>query len=404
MRRPSLSRPAAAQLAEDRGDAAGPVHVLHVVVASSARPWPGTAPAGRSRRCRRGRSRPRPPGRRRAGAAPCWSSRPWRRRAPSRSRRPPGWRSRAAARVASSCGRTSARQSSTTVRPASRNSSRRAAWVASVEPLPGSARPSASVRQFIELAVNMPEQEPQVGQAERSMRVELGVGRPASTPTRRSRVIRSIGACATPVDDDGLAGLHRAAGDEDRRDVQPQRGDQHARGDLVAVGDADQRVGAVRVDHVLDRVGDQLAAGQRVEHAAVAHRDAVVDGDRVELAPHAAGLADRVGDEVAEVLEVHVTGHELGEAVRDGDDRLAEVVVGHAGGAPERAGSGHVAAVGGHAGTKGRHVGLQPGRAAGRGRCGVGRGAGRPPRGGLTVRAVPGRHGPGDARGIHNGE
>src|SRR5690606_10970655 len=40
--------------------------------------------------------------------------------------------------------------------------------VASSEPLPGSDRPSASVRQFIELAVNMPEQEPQVGQAERS--------------------------------------------------------------------------------------------------------------------------------------------------------------------------------------------------------------------------------------------
>ncbi|MCY1237142.1 hypothetical protein D9M72_498270 [compost metagenome] len=45
----------------------------------------------------------------------------------------------------------------------------RSAWVASVEPLPGSDRPRASVRQFIELAVNMPEQEPQVGQAERSM-------------------------------------------------------------------------------------------------------------------------------------------------------------------------------------------------------------------------------------------
>ncbi len=29
-------------------------------------------------------------------------------------------------------------------------------------------QPSASVRQFAELAVNMPEQEPQVGQAERS--------------------------------------------------------------------------------------------------------------------------------------------------------------------------------------------------------------------------------------------
>src|SRR5687767_9524589 len=58
---------------------------------------------------------------------------------------------------------------STTRRPASRNSALRSAWVASTEPLPGSERPSASVRQFIELAVNMPEQEPQVGQADRSM-------------------------------------------------------------------------------------------------------------------------------------------------------------------------------------------------------------------------------------------
>jgi len=45
------------------------------------------------------------------------------------------------------------------------NSSRRAVCVASVVPLPGSASPIASVRQFIELAVNIPEQEPHVGQA-----------------------------------------------------------------------------------------------------------------------------------------------------------------------------------------------------------------------------------------------
>ena len=53
--------------------------------------------------------------------------------------------------------------------PASLNSCSRSAWVASREPLPGWERPSASVRQFMELAVNMPEQEPQVGQALRSI-------------------------------------------------------------------------------------------------------------------------------------------------------------------------------------------------------------------------------------------
>ena len=45
----------------------------------------------------------------------------------------------------------------------------RSACVASKEPLPGKLKPKASVKQFIELAVNIPEQEPQVGQAERSI-------------------------------------------------------------------------------------------------------------------------------------------------------------------------------------------------------------------------------------------
>ena len=61
--------------------------------------------------------------------------------------------------------------SSTATRPAARNSSLRSAWVATMVPLPGSDRPSASVRQFIELAVNMPEQEPQVGQELRSISI-----------------------------------------------------------------------------------------------------------------------------------------------------------------------------------------------------------------------------------------
>ncbi len=59
---------------------------------------------------------------------------------------------------------------STTVRPAFSYSALRAVWVARTEPLPGRERPRASVRQFIELAVNMPEQLPQVGQAFSSMR------------------------------------------------------------------------------------------------------------------------------------------------------------------------------------------------------------------------------------------
>ena len=66
------------------------------------------------------------------------------------------------------------------------------------------------------------------------------------------------------------------------------------------------RVGAVRVDHVLDGVGDELARGQRVEHAVMAHGDAVIDRDGVELLGDAAGRLDLARDQLAEVLQVHV--------------------------------------------------------------------------------------------------
>src|SRR6185369_3561931 len=87
----------------------------------------------------------------------------------------------------------------------------------------------------------------------------------------------------------------------------------------------------------------------------MAHRDPVVDGDGVELFRNAAGLLDLARHQLAEVLEVHMPGHELGEGVDDRDDRLAEVFVLHAGRAPEAAGARHVAAMGGGAGTIGRH-------------------------------------------------
>ena len=145
----------------------------------------------------------------------------------------------------------------------------------------------------------------------------------------------------------GLSGLHWSAGDEDRRDVEAHRRHQHAGRDLVAVGDAHQRVGTVGVDHVLDRVGDEIAAREAVEHAVVPHGDAVVDRDGVELLRHPAGGFDLAAHELPEILEVDVAGYELGERVRYGDDRFVEVVVGHAGGTPERSGTGLVTSLGG---------------------------------------------------------
>ncbi len=82
-------------------------------------------------------------------------------------------------------------------------------------------------------------------------------------------------------------------------------------------------------------VGDQLAAGQRVLHARVAHGDAVVDADRVEHERHAAGLAHALLDVLPDLVQVDVAGDDVDVAVADGDERLAEVVLADAGGAEQ---------------------------------------------------------------------
>ena len=87
----------------------------------------------------------------------------------------------------------------------------------------------------------------------------------------------------------------------------------------------------------------------------MAHGDAVIDRDGVELFRDSARLFDFARDELAEILQVHVAGHELGERIDHGNDRLAKVLVLHAGGAPEAAGARHVAAVGRGSGAIGGH-------------------------------------------------
>ena len=125
---------------------------------------------------------------------------------------------------------------------------------------------------------------------------------------------------------------HRAAADEHRRNIEARRRHQHARYDLVAVGYAHHAVEAVRGDHRLDTVRDQLAARQRVAHAAVTHRDAVVDRDGVHLERDHSRRADGVFDPLSKTLQVNVSGHDLHERVHDRDERLVHVLIFEAGG------------------------------------------------------------------------
>ena len=143
-----------------------------------------------------------------------------------------------------------------------------------------------------------------------------------------------------------LAGLHRAARDENHRNVQAHCRHQHTGGDLVAVRNTDHRVGAMGVDHVFHTVGDHFARRQRIKHPVMAHRDAVIHGDGVEFLGDTPCRFDFTRNHLPEVFQMHMAGYELGKTVDHGDDRFAEIAVGHSGGAPKSSGTGHVPAMG----------------------------------------------------------
>ena len=91
-------------------------------------------------------------------------------------------------------GRRSRFTSSMTCIPASLARRIRSAQTAGIVPFPGSPIPSASVRQFIELAVNIPAQEPTPGQAHpsASLSSSIVISPTLAFPTYSKTLIRSI--------------------------------------------------------------------------------------------------------------------------------------------------------------------------------------------------------------------
>ena len=122
-------------------------------------------------------------------------------------------------------------------------------------------------------------------------------------------------------------GQHRAAGDNDRRDIEPCRRHEHARHDLVAVRDEDERVKPGSHRDRLDGVGDELAARERVFHARMAHRDAVADTDGRELQRRTAGGRDAELCSLGNLAQMDVARDDFIEGIADADERLLEVLL-----------------------------------------------------------------------------
>ena len=155
-----------------------------------------------------------------------------------------------------------------------------------------------------------------------------------------------------------VARLDRAAVDEDRRDVHPGDRDHGAGHVLVAAAHGHDAIHALRAAGGLDRIGDHLAGDQGVLHALGAHRDPVAHGDGAEDLGHGAGGPDRGLGAARELIEARVAGRDGAVAVRDADDRLAEVAVAEA----DRAQHG---AVGGALHAGGDRVAAETGRHGG---------------------------------------
>ncbi len=130
--------------------------------------------------------------------------------------------------------------------------------------------------------------------------------------------VKVTAACAS--------GHHRPAADEDGGDIHASGGHQHARHDLVAVGDHDQPVHRVGQRHALHRIGHQFATRQREVHADVPHGDPIADADDVELQGDAASQADASFDGLGDLVQVDMARDELVVGIGNADDRTLQLL------------------------------------------------------------------------------
>ena len=121
-----------------------------------------------------------------------------------------------------------------------------------------------------------------------------------------------------------------AAGDHDRRDVQPGGRHQLAGRGLVAGRQADHPVQLGALDLHLDVVGDEVAGGQDVPAAVPGAVNEVARGGGADLEADPARQLDRPLGPAGDLVEVAEADRELRGRVDDGDLRLDHVLVGQA--------------------------------------------------------------------------
>ena len=97
------------------------------------------------------------------------------------------------------------------------------------------------------------------------------------------------------------------------------------------------------VDHVLYRVGYDVARGKRVQHTVVAHGDAVVYGYGVKLGRVTAHGLYLVLNYLPYLMEMGVPGYKLCKRIDNGNNGLAKLLGLHSGCHPQGSGAGKAA-------------------------------------------------------------
>ena len=126
------------------------------------------------------------------------------------------------------------------------------------------------------------------------------------------------------------AALHRAARQEDARDVQTGRRHQHARNGFIAGANEHQAVQPVRPCHSLNAVCHKLTGRQRVAGTAVGGAHTVAYGNAAKFYRCAACTVNAVFDLLGQLFQMTVAGHNVRERVADTDNRTGQVIVGEA--------------------------------------------------------------------------
>ena len=125
-----------------------------------------------------------------------------------------------------------------------------------------------------------------------------------------------------------FSGIDRPAVDKDRREVQAD-GSHEGPGEVfIAAGDRDETVKPLSQRYAFDRISDDFPGNEGGLHPLGPHRNAVRNGDGPEFKGDPARFPDSGLDLDGDLVEVNVTGSDVGGGIGNADKRTVEIFIG----------------------------------------------------------------------------